>query len=738
MTEVHLSDAQRVLALFTQGLCGRYLHLKPTDALTGQFRPHGVTTDGTAVYLPPAVSLFDNARHNFGVYKIAVLHQLGFYENGTFEFRMRDARTRIPNLPDLGEELSERVLDLEHFFNLWEVPSLARRLFMMLEDLRIDLAMRVRYPGAIADLDRALARALTTRPDPATLSPFAALLEGLVQYTLGAAADELIDNDATGLLRGMLDAASSLHDLDADVYDSARATMVCFNVLTHVGLPRKTIAERKTGIDGRPLSAASIAGREGDAAAPFDEDAMGASPVDFRGEVQPELVQRQMRLDNIIFALDGLNATELEDLPAEALDRLIREHGLKDPSAAQPFGAPQDTRATEGKRGGIDGGNTGTVDADISPDHPSLVKIAQQQRDELRRFAELDRAALRRMFGNADAATRSFFYDEWDFHHQIYLKGWCRLFEHRLAGDNLEFIRDVRQRHNLLAHKVKRQFQAIKPESYLRLRRVREGDELDLDGIIESIVDRRAGRTPDEHLYQRRTKALREVSAAFLLDMSASTDDPIIDPNAPPAPPPKDEGEDAFLYGFWNGAPQRAPEPPRRRVIDVGKEALALMCEALETLGDGYGVYGFSGYGRDEVEFYVAKEFEERLNNKVWSALAEMKPRRSTRMGPAIRHALKKLGRQEVRQKVLIIVSDGFPQDHDYGPDRTDHEYGIQDTAQALREAEQQGVHAFCVTIDRSGHDYLRRMCAAHRYLVIDEVESLPAELSKVYRALTA
>ena len=192
-----------------------------------------------------------------------------------------------------------------------------------------------------------------------------------------------------------------------------------------------------------------------------------------------------------------------------------------------------------------------------------------------------------------------------------------------------------------------------------------------------------------------------------------------------------------FRSGYWNSAAKRAPEPARRRVIDVGKEALALMCSALETLGDGYGIYGFSGYGREEVEYYVAKEFEEPLRGKVWSAMAEMKPRRSTRMGPAIRHTLKKLARQEVRQKVMIIVSDGFPQDHDYGPDRTDHEYGIQDTAQALREAAQQGVQAFCVTIDRSGHDYLRRMCAADRYLVIDEVESLPAELAKVYRALT-
>ena len=86
---------------------------------------------------------------------------------------------------------------------------------------------------------------------------------------------------------------------------------------------------------------------------------------------------------------------------------------------------------------------------------------------------------------------------------------------------------------------------------------------------------------------------------------------------------------------------------------------------------------------------------------------------------------------------MLIIISDGYPEDHDYGPHRNDDEYGIQDTAQALREAERQGVETFCVTIDPAGHDYLRRMCAPDRYLVIDDVSDLPAELSKVYRALT-
>jgi nitric oxide reductase NorD protein len=165
---------------------------------------------------------------------------------------------------------------------------------------------------------------------------------------------------------------------------------------------------------------------------------------------------------------------------------------------------------------------------------------------------------------------------------------------------------------------------------------------------------------------------------------------------------------------------------------------MALMCDALQALGDSYAIYGFSGDGRDNVEFHVAKDFADKLSTRVWGALAAMQPRRSTRMGAAIRHALSKLARESAGIKVLIIVSDGYPEDHDYGSDRTDREYGIQDTARALWEVERAGIADFCVTIDPAGHDYLRRMCKEARYLVIDDVAALPRELTKIYRTLTA
>ncbi|PON10782.1 hypothetical protein C2W62_48260, partial [Candidatus Entotheonella serta] len=244
-----------------------------------------------------------------------------------------------------------------------------------------------------------------------------------------------------------------------------------------------------------------------------------------------------------------------------------------------------------------------------------------------------------------------------------------------------------------------------------------DGEEIDLDSAIEARIDRRAGNMPSEKVYTRRQKRDRDVAAAFLLDMSASTDDDV--PETPetedldtPAPtPPRQFDFSGFVVEDYYQVPAKPQKDPnRRRIIDVEKEALVLMAEALETLGDAYAVYGFSGYGRDQVEFFVAKEFTETYDSRSQGRIAAMKPHRSTRMGPAIRHAIRKLERQDARIKTLLMLSDGYPQDFDYGKDRKSKDYGIQDTMMALREAQLKGIQTFCITVDPSGHDYLREM----------------------------
>jgi nitric oxide reductase activation protein len=261
-----------------------------------------------------------------------------------------------------------------------------------------------------------------------------------------------------------------------------------------------------------------------------------------------------------------------------------------------------------------------------------------------------------------------------------------------------------------------------------------DGEELDLDRTIDAIVDRKAGISPDENIYIQRQRKDRDVSALFLLDMSASTDDAIVDPNAEPAPV-TDFEDDEFMHGHFDQG--GLPTDTRKKIIDLEKQSVVLMAEALQGLGDSYAVCGFSGYGKDRVEYFICKDFDEPYNHKVKGRIGGIKPCRSTRMGPAIRHATAMLAATESRIKALIIISDGYPQDFDYGADRNSKDYGIKDTTKALTEATQKGVQSFCLTVDPSGHDYLREMCPDQQYMVMQDITQLPNELSKIYRGLT-
>jgi nitric oxide reductase NorD protein len=334
-------------------------------------------------------------------------------------------------------------------------------------------------------------------------------------------------------------------------------------------------------------------------------------------------------------------------------------------------------------------------------------------------------------------AGRAHAVDEWDWRAQRFLPGWCTLYEQRLHGGDARFIHGVRQRHAALARDVHRRLAALRPEALQRVHGAHDGDELELDRVIEALVERRAGRSHDRALYLRRDRAQRDVCAVFLVDTSASTDFVLRDPNAsPPVPPPPAHDDEVYLYAGAL-APAAGHEPPPRRVIDVAKDALALLCDALQTLGDRFAVYAFSGHGRAQVEFRVVKHFDDAVTAHTAGALSALRPQGATRAGAAIRHASALLARQPQRHKVLIVVSDGYPEDIDYGPEPRDLRYAIEDTAHALREAQGMGIDSFNLSIDPAGHDYLRRMCPHERYMVIADVAALPGELTKVYQAMT-
>lgn len=249
----------------------------------------------------------------------------------------------------------------------------------------------------------------------------------------------------------------------------------------------------------------------------------------------------------------------------------------------------------------------------------------------------------------------------------------------------------------------------MKPEALRRITGEVDGEAFDLDAVIDRRIDRRAGLSGDDRLYIKHLRRSRNVAVAFLLDMSSST------------------------ARTMTRHPQMPYSRPGRRIIDIEKEGLVIMNEALEAVGDSYAIYGFTSEGRRNVRFYVVKDFDERYDADIEARIGGINYQNNTRLGAAVRHAAWKLGACEARTKLLILLSDGRPYDHDYG----DARYAREDSKQALRDARQLGITPFCITIERDADRELKELYGDVGYTVIDDVLSLPEKLPGIYRRLT-
>jgi uncharacterized membrane protein len=301
------------------------------------------------------------------------------------------------------------------------------------------------------------------------------------------------------------------------------------------------------------------------------------------------------------------------------------------------------------------------------------------------------------------ATGLSYFYDEWDFLIEDYRSQWCQVREFPVMSDQGAFFSRTLATYPDITEEIKREFRRLRPRLYRQVKGLEDGEHIDLDAAISARVDIKSGVAPSPKLYIARQPLERDVAALFLLDLSASTD-------------------------------SQLTEREGVRVIDIMKESVVLLSAALDTIGDSYAVYGFSSQGRRNVELYPVKSFVEPLSTDVKGRIGGLEPQKSTRMGAAVRHAARKLRDLACRAKFLILLSDGHPEDADYGPNAHTPTYGLRDTMMALREAEHHGILSFCLTVDKAGKDYLREMCAPSRYMIIEDPSSLPLELPKIYQ----
>ena len=652
-----LIDIEEVLALFTEGIAGKYLHIKASD----EFVSHqglkldqlgsGQTQD--TIFLPNELDAPSAA-----AYRFLVMEQIGQRECGTFRFRFEEALKLVPELKEIykaPKDLTPRTGDYFLLFNCFSKPSLASEIFFLLEKARVLGHLRRSYPGLKRHIESYFDHLSSTwipTGDP-----------------IDEGKNHLCMRVQDGHSSSLCSALDQLEQQAKTVYDSVRFLCELYPI-----------------VDSYFVTAASGL---------FEDQEESLGDWLNREQRLEEWEKDMEKVDSALFSFDQFEGDEIEAELSESGEGSVREEDIN-------------------------------------------IKSLEESRDQLKRRIDMERSSIQHAMGPDQSISRSYRYDEWDHLNRTYLKHWCRVFEEKIIPEDEEDTAELNQVIHDYRPLVQRQLEQIRPTGLQRVKRVQDGDELDLNAIIEARQDLRAGHSPDERFYSRKERMHRDVCAVFLVDLSASTDDPIEKiEHAPLTDAERDRIDN--LRDPWDAltAEDLTEEEPKRKIIDVQREAMVVMASALDALGDSYGVYGFSGYGKDCVELFVAKEPDEKFTTSTLRSIASMSPKRSTRMGPAIRHGVTKLTRSGHAMKILIILSDGFPQDCDYGPERGNHEYGLEDTAKALEEAERKGIETFCLTVDRSGHDYLKRMCPSGRYMVIEEMEDLPDQLTKLYTKLT-
>ncbi|MSQ14833.1 MAG: hypothetical protein EXR50_03095 [Dehalococcoidia bacterium] len=739
---VELQQIAELMQLYVKALTGVNIQVLPLENLTkkgiGWTSESAPTTEGTNIFLPSYVQTYQEKNENFNCYKVYATHQSAHLEFGSFLFQFEREGPAFSILRvELAKHLTpdgSSLVEMERFLDLFPIRALVSDLFAVAEDARVDAITKSEYPGIRRWIKKIQKDEVDKRSDLSAMPIREAFVDALLRWSMDESMTVLMPEEYHLAFQVAATVLKQVFKNGTLVEDSAEAALRLYLVVSR--LPGRqqpyaqedqwtpvdlTAMQNMTADEGMEKLLGESVGSSSSLAALISASKDSSeettyhriSDVESRGEFKPELVQTLMRLKED--AKDPKNAM-VSPLSQEELEALLNKIGETEISS---LGEGEVTTSS-----GLFVTNL-IREAGIpaSAMAPGSSIAAPKSKDE----------------PNDEALKASepgwYLYDEWDFRANDYRPDWCLIKEKPLEDGSTEFYDDTLKKHSKLAAEIRKQFELLRPEVFKKIKKLTDGEEFELDDVVEAAIEKRAGVTPSDKLYWRRNKEERSVAMAFLLDMSASTDEDIVKDREQSV---EIDWDDPRAYMIYLNERARIGKKTRRRIIDVEKESTVLLVHALETVGDTYGVYGFSGYGRDDVEFFIIKDMKEKLSNAVKARIDRIHPVRGTRMGPAIRHTIAKLNSTDARIKVLILVSDGRPQDHNYGRDRTEKDYAIRDTHMALTEARRRRIVPFCLTVDQEGHDYLASMCDDMGYEVVHQIESLPSRLPTLYRMLTS
>ena len=649
---VALESVQLLLKLYVEGLTGRAVEIAPLAAVPIESR----IGDGRTIHLPSVVTEFGEAELDFRLYKVLAAHASGQIEFGTYERNTGNLRAAYATLAQLYDPANEDARD---------AFSVDQNLLATQNDHAKAQRRKSEPPAVAGGLSRDIdyRHILNLFPIPA-----------LARRIFGTLENGRIDRRLRRIYRGLT------RDLD---------------------LIREHLRSRRPKIIDLPP-----------ALVPFEllfQITLLGGALDDAREFYRQVVSE---LETIVAEyLNGPEATVADTLMATSrVYSLFQSIALED--SEQQVEVPDEL------------------------DQEDASKLAEEMRTQREPDRQPQRRDARELFNawNTDAEGEfdelegseawsegevpeqdleagevAFNYDEWDRELVDHRVAWCRVIEKRVKRGDRAFVDDTRDRHRGAISSIRHQFQLMKPENLTRILNELDGEDYDLNAVVDFFIDRRADGHQSERIYTRRLRRRRDVAVSFLLDQSSST---------------------ARTIGRH---PLQPYTHPGRRIIEIEKEGLVLMSEALEAVGDIYSINGFTSEGRRNVKFYVLKDFNEQYSDEVMRRIGGITYKNNTRLGAAIRHASARLEKQEARTRLLIVLSDGRPYDHDYG----DARYAREDTREALRQAKTAGITPFCITIDRESESELRDLYGEVGYTIIDDVMTLPERLPGIYRRLT-
>ena len=292
-------------------------------------------------------------------------------------------------------------------------------------------------------------------------------------------------------------------------------------------------------------------------------------------------------------------------------------------------------------------------------------------------------------------------YAEWDHMIQLERPAWATVQERRPKAGDPTLIDGILSEHRRLIGRMKFILDAMQPQGVQRIRKLEDGDEIDLNAALASVIEMRMGRQPDPRIMMRSVRKTRDISVLVLLDLSHSTNDKVA-------------GQE-------------------HTVLDLTRSACALLADAIQKVGDPFAIHGFCSDGRHDVNYWRFKDFDQPYDELAKARLAGMQGQLSTRMGAAIRHATAALKAQRSSKKLLLVITDGEPADVDV----RDPQYLRHDTKKAVEAAARNGVTTYCMSLDPSADQYVSRIFGERHYLVVDKVERLPEKLPVLYAGLT-